>query len=545
MVDSDPHTPLSPNTQGCEYVRMLWVKLLDAYIAPNGPREVNLPSDVRDRILALPCTYTPPHPSALERAVKIIYELMDESVLVPFLNSVVSARGPETYSTPWNSNDSMTDAYTAASLDERSLSPTRSRNKKDKSPQIGFADESMSHSFSGPSPRFSHHTHLSAVISRDSAASPSGSALEPMTPPTTPPTSDTGFASMSPGSSPRNSRGEGTKPTDVQVEARPNAVLSQTSLVQNDVASPILEAHPGSPVDLSGRRPSLSVSMASASPHRLSDKQMVDSYRFQTSPTFLGNPDELLRRGGVAAKEISYIESKKLIGNQTDQKRSPTLQQSFFIPAKVPEHDEVHAISPPLCQNEHGTPDDTAMNLKFPDSMYRGTWITTSPIGHESRSSLATTTTLTSETAQSQDAPAITSSIVGSDSTASVPSSCAVSITSSTNSTDVYGWEEELDRKSFEAYGGWERQPPRPLPSGSRSGYQVARGQRARAGTDFSVPQPKRTEFKRRSLLHRVLNLSRDHKRTATTVDERIPQTISFIESPTPAPLRSSIGISS
>ncbi|RDW91485.1 hypothetical protein BP5796_02650 [Coleophoma crateriformis] len=238
MVDSDPHMPLSPKTQGCEYVRMLWQKLLDAYIAPNGPREVNLPSDVRDRLMALPCTYTPPHPSALDRAVKIIYELMDESVLVPFLNSVVSARGPDTYTTPWNSDENMVDTKMTGSLDERSLSPARSRNKKDKSPRIGFADEPMSQSFTGPSPRFSHHSHLSAALSRgssrlsthltgssaasaeatdsltddstDSAVSPSGSALEPMTPPTTPPTSDTGFSNMSPSTSPKTARGEGS-----------------------------------------------------------------------------------------------------------------------------------------------------------------------------------------------------------------------------------------------------------------------------------------------------------------------------------------------
>src|SRR6266536_2362085 len=64
MVERDPHTPLSPET--AEYVRMLWQKLLDAYIAPNGPREVNLPSDVRNRLLYLPCTDNPPDPAELE-----------------------------------------------------------------------------------------------------------------------------------------------------------------------------------------------------------------------------------------------------------------------------------------------------------------------------------------------------------------------------------------------------------------------------------------------------------------------------------------------
>ena len=110
MVDRDPHTPLSPETQDFETVKMLWTKLLDAYIAPNAPREVNLPSNVRNRLMSLPHTFTPPDPAELEPAVKIIYELMDESVLVPFLNSVVPVRPAESLNSPWMLNESMMDS---------------------------------------------------------------------------------------------------------------------------------------------------------------------------------------------------------------------------------------------------------------------------------------------------------------------------------------------------------------------------------------------------------------------------------------------------
>jgi hypothetical protein len=239
MVERDPHTPLSPQTPECEYVRMLWQKLLDAYIAPNGPREVNLPSDVRDRLLSLPCTDTPPDPTELDTAVKIIYELMDESVLVPFLNSVAPSRGPETYSSPWTSNESMTDVYMTGSLDERSLSPAKSRNHRDGSPPTGSAANDVVSQNAGPSQRLSGQSHLTAALGRsgitrlstyisgspgassaeapdsltdDSTDSPSqsGSALEPMTPPNTPPTSNAGFSDISPGTSPNNSRHEGS-----------------------------------------------------------------------------------------------------------------------------------------------------------------------------------------------------------------------------------------------------------------------------------------------------------------------------------------------
>ncbi|KAF2461465.1 RGS domain-containing protein, partial [Lineolata rhizophorae] len=80
--------PTTPSADDVTYVRMLWQRLLDAYIAPNGPREVNLPSDVRDSILAQADAQMPPHPSTLDPAVHKVYELMEESVLVPFINSL-------------------------------------------------------------------------------------------------------------------------------------------------------------------------------------------------------------------------------------------------------------------------------------------------------------------------------------------------------------------------------------------------------------------------------------------------------------------------
>lgn len=220
----DPYSPLSPTDQDSEYVRMLWRKLLDAYIAPNGPREVNLPSDVRDRLMRLPNVYAAPDPRELDQAVKIIYELMDESVLVPFLNSTApSSRGSE--SIPWASNESIDDTAMTGSLDERSSSPARLRTRKG-SPPLG---EKVSHSHSLPAQRLSQSSHLTAALGRatsarlstfmsgssgTSSAEPesladdtdSPSSMEPMTPPTTPPTSDTGFVSDSPGPSPRHSR---------------------------------------------------------------------------------------------------------------------------------------------------------------------------------------------------------------------------------------------------------------------------------------------------------------------------------------------------
>ncbi|KFY61420.1 hypothetical protein V496_05008 [Pseudogymnoascus sp. VKM F-4515 (FW-2607)] len=147
---------ITPSTEGCEYVRMLWQKLLDAYITPNGPREVNLPSDVRDRLVSAPNHFTPPHPSQLDTAVRIVYDLMEESVLVPFLNSVSVARGPTTYSSPYASTDDMSSMLAHESRDNRSGA----------SSQSGHGSSSRdTQPYSGPL-RPSHPSHLALALKR-------------------------------------------------------------------------------------------------------------------------------------------------------------------------------------------------------------------------------------------------------------------------------------------------------------------------------------------------------------------------------------------
>lgn len=71
----------------CNFVISLWQKIFEAYIAPNAPREVNLPCDVRTQLLFLSSPLAPPHPSTLDEAVHKVKELMEDSVLIPFLNN--------------------------------------------------------------------------------------------------------------------------------------------------------------------------------------------------------------------------------------------------------------------------------------------------------------------------------------------------------------------------------------------------------------------------------------------------------------------------
>lgn len=83
LLTEDPRSDDS-NDRVCS----LWEKLMQVYIVPCAPREVNIPARVRDRLLAIPYGPTPPHPSELAEAGRIIHELMNDSLLVPFLESV-------------------------------------------------------------------------------------------------------------------------------------------------------------------------------------------------------------------------------------------------------------------------------------------------------------------------------------------------------------------------------------------------------------------------------------------------------------------------
>lgn len=143
-------TAATPPAKDREYVQALWQRLVDAYIRPNGSREVNLPSDVRDPILNLPADSLPPAPEKLDPAVAKIYELMEESVLVPFLNSAYpqTARNTVASFSYDTSDDSL--SVSARPYDGNSAPSTRIRRSRN-SPPPQSAVEPHAHSYSAPS----------------------------------------------------------------------------------------------------------------------------------------------------------------------------------------------------------------------------------------------------------------------------------------------------------------------------------------------------------------------------------------------------------
>ncbi|KAL8866422.1 MAG: hypothetical protein Q9174_006312 [Haloplaca sp. 1 TL-2023] len=207
---------MSAESKECNYIRMLWKRLMDAYIVPDGPREINIPSDVRESLLSESNSSAPPSPKKLDAAAKIIYDLMEESVLVSFLNEVPVAPSPE--APPSNhSNTRTSSSRIRRAVSSRERNPTRSRSRRRGSPSSSSIDVQGSASdrptntltlISSKTKRSRAQSHLSSdsgevSLTNDSNTSASSPGHEPMTPPNTPPSSEFG------GSSPRN-RGDHT-----------------------------------------------------------------------------------------------------------------------------------------------------------------------------------------------------------------------------------------------------------------------------------------------------------------------------------------------
>jgi len=112
---------IAPGSDESTYMQGLWERLMHAYIAPNGTREVNLPSNVRDSLLSEKDPLLPPAPDSLNTAVDKVHELMEESVLVPFLNSFY----PQTAQPGSNGSSTEDLNFAAHSYDDRGLYRSR------------------------------------------------------------------------------------------------------------------------------------------------------------------------------------------------------------------------------------------------------------------------------------------------------------------------------------------------------------------------------------------------------------------------------------
>lgn len=192
-----------------------WTRMLDIYIKPGAPQEINLPSEERDDLLDWPYTVKPPPPEALEPSVKRMYDLMSDSIFIPFCNSLKTISYAQTHLglSEFGGRESRLDA-SRSTLDERSMQH-RGTSRRQRSPSSTSNSFDLPTRGSQPSHRHTQSSNLSSALGRatsnrlsthvshSSAASATDYALtddsgsgdspdpaEPRTPPTTPPMSD-------------------------------------------------------------------------------------------------------------------------------------------------------------------------------------------------------------------------------------------------------------------------------------------------------------------------------------------------------------------
>ncbi|KAM3420890.1 hypothetical protein BST61_g4125 [Cercospora zeina] len=191
-----------PPAKDREYVQALWQRLVEAYIQPNGSREVNLPSAVRDPITNLKPKEMPPAPETLDPAVAKIYELMEESVLVPFLNTVypqsaVTAVNSCPYNTSDDSMSMLTRTYEDRSIRQSNHMPTLTNPSRfsmkllstTSQPSSGSTISQMTDSGSDVTLSASGFVNGAGMMD-DSGSTGSATTDSPMTSPVTPPVSD-------------------------------------------------------------------------------------------------------------------------------------------------------------------------------------------------------------------------------------------------------------------------------------------------------------------------------------------------------------------
>ena len=199
-----------------------WMRVLDIYVKPGAPREINLPAEERDDLVDYPCGARPPPPEAFDPAVKRMFDLMSESIFIPFCNSMKRVDHAQTYNALSDyARDEPRMDPSRMTYDDRGMTARRQLSPQQESPP---RSSSPSHLEVGsrstnPAKRKTQSSNLTSALNRprstqlrqlgsntsavstgesaitdnsDSGESP-GPSDAPVTPPTTPPGSDMGM----------------------------------------------------------------------------------------------------------------------------------------------------------------------------------------------------------------------------------------------------------------------------------------------------------------------------------------------------------------
>ncbi|RMD39307.1 hypothetical protein DV735_g5824, partial [Chaetothyriales sp. CBS 134920] len=195
---------------------MDWNRLLDVYVKPGAPREINLPAEERDDLVEQPYEPKLPSPDALNPSVKRMNDLMSDSIFIPFCNSLKVMPHAQTYNpmSDWSFREDGDHSLPLEHTHRRSPSnpslspaPSSSFAPSRSPPSQNQQSSSLSNALGRQSGnRLSTHVSNSSAKSgpiSDAALSDSdrdspvpGEQDSVMTPPTTPPTIDVGAGSQ-------------------------------------------------------------------------------------------------------------------------------------------------------------------------------------------------------------------------------------------------------------------------------------------------------------------------------------------------------------
>lgn len=200
--------PMTTETAEGLELQQDWTRIMDIYVKPGAPREINLPAEERDDLVDEPIEPKPPKPEALDPAVRRMRDLMSDSIFIPFCNSVKTIPHAATYnalsdlSQPYLDNTIMT--YDDRSTQRRHQparrrSPPTSTGFSRSPPQTTNRSSALTSGLNRPSnQRLSQHLSNTSATSEGSLTGSSGNGGSPrpgeytevLSPPLTPPTSD-------------------------------------------------------------------------------------------------------------------------------------------------------------------------------------------------------------------------------------------------------------------------------------------------------------------------------------------------------------------
>ena len=201
--------PMTTETSEGFELQQDWIRMMDVYVKPGAPREINLPAEERDDMVEEPIEPKPPKPEALDPAVRRMRDLMSDSIFIPFCNSVRPAPHAATYNALADlSRPNISD--TSATFDERRSAQSKQQPSRRRSPPTssGFSrsppqttnrSSALTSGLSKNSnPRLSQHLSNTSGTSEGAITDDSGSGGSPtpgdldsnLSPPLTPPSSD-------------------------------------------------------------------------------------------------------------------------------------------------------------------------------------------------------------------------------------------------------------------------------------------------------------------------------------------------------------------